>query len=81
VEIMMMLLICTRNSPGKLSELYFTIFNGIESDNLVMAVPETIQPIIDRYTVHRDACLRGQDKYNETQLRQDFIDPFFHSLG
>jgi hypothetical protein len=46
-----------------------------------MAVPETIQPLIDRYTFHRDAYLRGQDKYNETQLRQDFIDPFFHSLG
>ncbi len=46
-----------------------------------MAVPETIQPLVDRYTYHRDAYLRGQEKYNEAQLRQDFTDPFFHALG
>jgi hypothetical protein len=46
-----------------------------------MAVPETIQPLVDKYSFHRDAYLRGQEKYNETQLRNDFIDPLFHSLG
>jgi len=46
-----------------------------------MAASETIQPLVDRYTYHRDAYLRGQEKYNETQLRQDFIDPLFHALG
>ncbi len=46
-----------------------------------MAVPETIQPLVDKYTFHRDAYIRGQEKYNETQLRQDFTDPFFHALG
>ena len=46
-----------------------------------MAAPDTIQPLVDRYTYHRDAYLRGQEKYNETQLRQDFIDPLFHALG
>jgi len=46
-----------------------------------MAVPETIQPLVDKYTFHRDAYIRGQEKYNEAQLRQDFTDPFFHALG
>ena len=30
-----------------------------------MAAPDTIQPLVDRYTNHRDAYLRGQEK---TQL-------------
>jgi len=46
-----------------------------------MAAPESIQPLVDKYTFHRDAYIRGQEKYNETQLRQDFTDPFFHALG
>ncbi|MEN6611651.1 MAG: TaqI-like C-terminal specificity domain-containing protein [Methanoregulaceae archaeon] len=46
-----------------------------------MAVPESIQPLVDKYTFHRDAYIRGQEKYNESQLRQDFTDPFFHALG
>jgi hypothetical protein len=27
-----------------------------------MAVPETIQPLVDKYTFHRDAYIRGQEK-------------------
>jgi hypothetical protein len=46
-----------------------------------MAAPETIQPLVDKYTFHHDAYIRGQEKYNEAQLRQDFTDPFFHALG
>jgi type I restriction-modification system DNA methylase subunit len=46
-----------------------------------MAVPDTIKPLVDKYTFHRDAYIRGQEKYNEAQLRQDFTDPFFHALG
>jgi len=46
-----------------------------------MAVPDTILPLVDKYTFHRDAYIRGQEKYNEAQLRQDFTDPFFHALG
>ncbi|MDP2796522.1 MAG: TaqI-like C-terminal specificity domain-containing protein, partial [Methanoregula sp.] len=38
-------------------------------------------PLVDKYTFHRDAYIRGQEKYNEAQLRQDFTDPFFHALG
>ena len=32
-----------------------------------MAVPEAIQKLVEKYTFHRDAYLRGQEKYNETQ--------------
>ncbi|MGD0535271.1 MAG: N-6 DNA methylase [Methanoregula sp.] len=46
-----------------------------------MAVPEAIQKLVEKYTFHRDAYLRGQEKYNETQLREDFTDPFFRALG
>jgi hypothetical protein len=46
-----------------------------------MALPDTIQPLVDKYSFHRDAYLRGQEKFNEQQLRQEFIDPFFHALG
>ena len=45
-----------------------------------MTAPEVIQKLVDKYTFHRDAYLRGQEKYNEIQLRQDFIDPFFLAL-
>lgn len=46
-----------------------------------MAVPASIQPLVDKYMFHRNAYIRGQEKYNEAQLRQDFTDPFFHALG
>ena len=34
---------------------------------------------MERYEFHRQGYQRGQ--YNETQLRRDFIDPFFKALG
>jgi hypothetical protein len=46
-----------------------------------VVVPAAIEPLVEKYTFHRDAYLRGQEKYNETHLRQDFTDPFFHALG
>ena len=47
-----------------------------------MAASETIQPLVDKYTYHRDAYLRAKGSdYNEAQLRQDFTDPFFHAPG
>jgi hypothetical protein len=46
-----------------------------------MPAPDAINAIVERYRFHRDAYLRGQEKYNEAQLRQDFIDPFFRALG
>ena len=46
-----------------------------------MTAPEAIQKLVEKYTFHRDAYHRGQEKYNETQLREDFTDPFFRALG
>jgi type I restriction-modification system DNA methylase subunit len=46
-----------------------------------MPAPDAINAIVERYRFHRDAYLRGQEKYNEMQLRQDFVDPFFRALG
>jgi type I restriction-modification system DNA methylase subunit len=39
---------------------------------------ETIQKLLEKYQYLREGYLRGQ--YNETQLRRDFIDPFFKAL-
>jgi len=39
----------------------------------------TIKQLIDKYTTDRDYYLTN--KYNETQLRSDFLDPFFELLG
>jgi len=61
-------------------EIYFNIFNAVKSDTQLMAVPESIQPLVERYTYHREACLRGQEKFNESQLRQDFTDPLHKML-
>jgi hypothetical protein len=47
-----------------------------------MAVPASILPLVEKYTFHRDANLRAKGSdYNETQLRQDFTNPFFYALG
>ncbi len=39
---------------------------------------ETIQKLLEKYQYLREGYLRGQ--YNETQLRRDFVDPFFKAL-
>jgi hypothetical protein len=39
----------------------------------------TIKQLIDKYTTDRDYYLTN--KYNETLLRSDFLDPFFELLG
>ncbi len=43
------------------------------------ACPDAIRLLVERFEYHRPAYLRGQ--YNETQLRREFIDPFFRALG
>ena len=43
------------------------------------AIPETILTLIERFTRNREAYHSGT--YNETQLRREFIDPFFAALG
>ncbi|MFY9508733.1 MAG: TaqI-like C-terminal specificity domain-containing protein, partial [Candidatus Methanoculleus thermohydrogenotrophicum] len=47
------------------------------SDQIVC--PDAIRSLVERFAYHRPAYLRGQ--YNETQLRREFIDPFFRALG
>lgn len=38
-----------------------------------------IEELIGRYSQNREAYKSGQ--YNETQLRREFLDPFFKALG
>lgn len=44
-----------------------------------VACPDAIRLLVERFDYHRQAYHRGQ--YNETQLRREFIDPFFRALG
>ncbi len=41
--------------------------------------PDAIRSLVERFEYHRPAYLRGQ--YNETQLRREFLDPFFRALS
>jgi len=42
-------------------------------------VPEAILKLVEKYDYHRAAYKRGQ--FNETQLRREFVDPLFKTLG
>ena len=44
-----------------------------------MAAPAMIHELVDRFSLHSDAYHNGH--YNETQLRREFLDPFFEELG
>jgi type I restriction-modification system DNA methylase subunit len=44
-----------------------------------MPVPEIIKELVDRFEQHRDSYHSG--KYNEAQLRREFLDPFLEALG
>ncbi|MCX6035152.1 MAG: restriction endonuclease subunit M, partial [Chloroflexi bacterium] len=44
-----------------------------------MAAPDSIQQLVKRFEEHRFSYLSG--KYNEAQLRQEFLNPFFEALG
>ncbi len=44
-----------------------------------MPAPEIIHQLVSRFTDNRDAYHSG--KYNEAQLRQEFLDKFFEALG
>ncbi len=44
-----------------------------------MTVPDTVKRLVERFEEHRDAYRSG--RYNETQLRREFLDPFFEALG
>jgi hypothetical protein len=44
-----------------------------------MSTPDSIRQLVERFDEHRDSYRAG--KYNETQLRREFLDPFFETLG
>ena len=44
-----------------------------------MAAPNTVADLVERYRRHADDYTSA--KYNETQVRHEFIDPLFESLG
>lgn len=44
-----------------------------------MPAPEIIQTLVDQFQYNRDAYHSG--RYNEAQLRQEFLNPFFEALG
>ncbi len=44
-----------------------------------MSVPERIHELIERFKFNEDSYRSGN--YNETQLRREFLDPFFEELG
>ena len=44
-----------------------------------MSVPREVRELIERFRRNEDVYRSGQ--YNETQLRREFIDPFFTALG
>ena len=44
-----------------------------------MSAPENIGQLVERFEQHRDAYRSG--RYDETQLRREFLDPFFEALG
>ena len=44
-----------------------------------MSLPAVISELIERFERNREAYRSGQ--YNETQVRLEFINPFFKALG
>jgi predicted type IV restriction endonuclease len=42
-------------------------------------IPKTVLELVDRFNDHRDRY--RSPEYNETQVRREFIDPLFESLG
>lgn len=44
-----------------------------------MPAPEPIPGLVDRFETHLEAYRSG--RYNETQIRRDFLDPFYEALA
>lgn len=44
-----------------------------------MAAPDKVHELIDRFNYNLSLYRSG--KYNETQVRREFIDPLFKALG
>jgi predicted type IV restriction endonuclease len=43
------------------------------------SVPKVILDLVERFERNREAYKSGH--YNETQVRREFLDPFFEALG
>ena len=48
-------------------------------DDGAMGLPKEIAELIERFEQNKESYLQGG--YNETQVRREFIDPFFKALG
>ncbi len=44
-----------------------------------MTAPAAVGRLVEQFHNHRETYRSG--KYNETQVRRDFLDPFFAALG
>lgn len=44
-----------------------------------MELPREITDLVEHFDRNRESYVSGQ--YNETQLRREFLDPFFRVLG
>ena len=44
-----------------------------------MTAPQAILDLVARFQMHKDSYMAA--KYNETQVRREFVDPFFKALG
>jgi predicted type IV restriction endonuclease len=44
-----------------------------------MPIPATVQELVERFDLNRAAYHSG--RYNEAQVRQEFINPFWEALG
>jgi hypothetical protein len=44
-----------------------------------MNPPKEVEQLVERFDRNKDQYKSGN--YNETQLRREFVDPFFYALG
>jgi len=64
---------------GKINlEIFPADLTPLKKRSLQMPAPDPILSLIERFEFHRQAYIPG--KYNETQLRREFVDKFFFAL-
>ncbi len=51
----------------------------IQTEHHPAAIPQEVTRLTEQFREHCEAYQSGQ--YNETQLRREFINPFFEALG
>jgi hypothetical protein len=68
------------NTPLKIiSMLEPSLFSVKTGSNIAVAAQKEILDLVQRFELQIDSYKSGQ--YNETQLRREFLDPFFKALG